>query len=574
MKRKLFIPLIILSFCIPVTSLEVDVDELKSKKVEFQNYRGKPRKIDPIKGIYLIGEKLARGTKRRGINRWYRYHNKYSIIRAVSQKNKEKLSADILSIDPNARVNHIKNIRRITITYLRTMYGYDYRDARALALFASYYNAVHRKDIPYFKSKYKNVVMKHLNSSNAGISTKYYRWPGRTRMIIPLTEADKRGKIRKVDPFIIADEKTRKLSRKDTDNLKERKDLIDLQKKKLQDKKDKAEEDKKKLDEKKKRIAKEKKRIQEEQDRIKKEKEKLKEEKKQAEKIKDPVKKKEKQKEIKKKEDDIKKKEDQTKKEKKTIEDKEKKTEKEEDKQKKTEDDIEKKKDQIKKEEKELKEDEKKKDEKKKGTEETLSEKDLKKKEDELAKKEDDLDKREDRLRDKQLDKSIYGSRLYYLKIRQYLSGGHYNNEMYMIDPKTRKILFKSPINSICGKRYDVFSDGVVVITHLGNHRSGHRLTLLDRNTLKPVRNGTDEVFWRSFIEIRDNHIYVIMEQQGQYYLGKYDSKFKLVARSNEWINENTFISFFDEYIYINRKDKQIMVLKKEDLTLVDIIKP
>ena len=91
------------------------------------------------------------------------------------------------------------------------MYGYDYRDARALALFTTYYNAVHRGDMTYFKSRYKKVVLKHLNSGNAGISTKYYNWPGRTRMVIPLTEADKRGKIRLVDPFIIADEKTRKL---------------------------------------------------------------------------------------------------------------------------------------------------------------------------------------------------------------------------------------------------------------------------------------------------------------------------------------------------------------------------
>ncbi len=591
MKKRLLIPLIILSFCIPVTSLEVDVDEIKTKKVEFQNYRGRPRKVDPVRGIRMIGSKLGYGSRKTGPNRWYRYHRKYSILRAISQEEKDKFSADIFSIDPAARVNHIKNVRRITIAYLQSMYGYSYRDARALTYFVTYYNAVHRGDMPYLKTKYKKVVLKHLNSGNAGISTKYYEWPGRTRMIIPLTDVDKRGKIRLIDPFIIADEKTRKLSRKDDDNLKERKDLIDLQKRKLEDDKSKTEEDKKKLEEDKKRLEEEKKKtiekkekLKEEEDKIKKEKDRLKEEKKTVKDITDPKKKEEKQKEIKKKEDTLKKKEDKIKRDKKTVKKEEKQTEKKEDKIKeeedtikKKEDDITKKEDLIKKEEKELKEDTTKKDKEdkeKKEKEETPSEDDLKKKEDELAKKEKDLDKREEKLRDKQLDKRIFALKLYYLKIRQYLSGGHYNNEMYMINPKTRKILFKSPITNICGKRYDVFSDGVVVITHLGNHRSGHRLTLLDRNTLKPVRNGTDDVFWRSFIEIRDGFIYVIMEERGNFYLGKYDKNFKLVGRSSDWINENTFISFFEDYIYINRKDKKIMVLNKNDLSVVDIIKP
>ena len=74
------------------------------------------------------------------------------------------------------------------------------------------------------------------------------------------------------------------------------------------------------------------------------------------------------------------------------------------------------------------------------------------------------------------MDKNIYANKLYYLKIKEYLDGGHYNNEMYMIDAATMKVMFKSPAEYICGSRYDVFSGGVVVITHRGSHTMGHRL--------------------------------------------------------------------------------------------------
>ena len=202
---------------------------------------------------------------------------------------------------------------------------------------------------------------------------------------------------------------------------------------------------------------------------------------------------------------------------------------------------------------------------------ESLAEKEMIKK---LSKKEKELDEREDKLRSKEIDPNIYADKLYYLKIKEYLQDGHYNNEMVVIDPASRKILFKSPEKNICGSRYDIFSGGVVVITHKGNHTIGHRLTLLDRNTLEPKIYGSDNIFWRSFIIIKEEFIYAIVIENGKFYLGRFDTNLKMVSLSSEEISENTFISFWDKYIYINRADKSIMVLEKETLKRIDIIKP
>ncbi|MBN2160889.1 MAG: hypothetical protein JW807_15980, partial [Spirochaetes bacterium] len=191
-----------------------------------------------------------------------------------------------------------------------------------------------------------------------------------------------------------------------------------------------------------------------------------------------------------------------------------------------------------------------------------------------LEEKADELDKREDKLRDKELDKNIYAGKLYYLKIKEYLEGGHYNNELYMINASTRKIMFKSPVENICGSRYDVYSGGIVIITHRGSHVTGHRLTLVDKDTLKAKIYGNDDVFWRSFIEIRDGFIYAILYDKGRHYLGRFDGDLKLVAKSDQEVSENTFISFWENYIYINRQDKTIIVLNKEDLKFIDEVRP
>ena len=46
------------------------------------------------------------------------------------------------------------------------------------------------------------------------------------------------------------------------------------------------------------------------------------------------------------------------------------------------------------------------------------------------------------------------------------------------------------------------------------------------------------------------------------------------MAKSKEELSENTFISFWDNYIYINRQDKKIIVLNKDDLTFIDEVRP
>lgn len=523
-----------------LSAYRVDVEEIqKGKKVEFQNYRGKLSKREPVAEIRAIGKKLADEKE----NSWIRFHMKYSVIHARSGDEKDKLGADIFSIDRDARVGHVKNIRRILAGYLSAMYGYSSRDARALALFLTYYNAVYRSDMAYLSGTYKKNVMKHLTRENAGLAVKYTDWPGKTRMLVPVTSDPDRGKLDLIDPDTISDDRTRREVRRDDENIPERKDMVDLKKrelekdkKELRDKKEELNEEKRELEERKREQEERKKEI--------------------TEKKKEPLGEKEKQ-QVEEKEEKIKEEEKEIRKEEREVARKEDRVEREEE-------EIEEREEQLKEEKEEIEEDELRRDIEKEPEE-------AKKK---LLKKEAELDEREDRLRDEKADDKIYGLKLYYLKIKEYLEGGHYNNELFMIDAVSQKILFRSPVTNICGRKYDVFSGGVIVITHLGSHKEGHRLTLVDRKTLKALKNGTDHIFWRSFVEIRDGFVYAILFDEGRHYLGRFDGDLKLVAKSKVEVDRDTFISFFEDLIYINSKDKKVIVLKKEDLSLIGEVKP
>ncbi len=585
MKKIYAFIIIILASTTLSWALEVDVDEiLKSRRVNFTNYAGPQRGADTAREIRSIGGQLARGSRTTGFNEYFRYHMKYSILRALSDENEGKYSADIFFIDREARVDHIRNVRRIVSSYLVNMYRYSARDADTLALFLTYYNAVYRGDINYLEKNYSSAVMKHITAANAGIATDYRQWPGRTAILIPLTSDSKRDKLRSIDPFTISDRRVIDEVKKEEGGLEVRKQITQMKEKTLEDEKERIEAEKKELEKKKteerireQKIQEEEKRIEAEKETLRKEQQRLITEKSEAEKIEDPAKREQEKEriaregeELRKKVEELKKQEAKQEEEMTIIRSEKISTTEEEEILKKEEEALTEKEKLLEEEKKEIAEEEA----EKKDDSPVITDREIQQKQEELRLKEEELDKREDQLKSETADKNIFALKLFYLKIREYIDGGHYNNELFMINPATQKIEFKSPVTNICGRRYDIFSGGIVVITHKGDHKRGHNLTLIDRNTLQTSKTGNDDIFWRSFIEIRDQNIYAITKKGEKYYLGRFNTDLELEAESKQEVNQDSFITFFEDTIFINRADKTIMILKRDDLSFIAEIKP
>ena len=550
MKKYVFVIFMLFVFLLYSSALRVDEDEIKSASaaINFINYSGPYRYQDTVLGIKGIGNRLS---KFENDNEPFRYLMKYSIIHAVDDATNDRFDADIFSIDARARVDHVRNIRLIIGAYLEARYNYSPKDALTLAVFVTYYNAVNRGNLEYFRTKYKDVVMQNINANNAGMSTKYFEWPGNTRIIIPLTEDAGEKTINSLDTTELTEDRViEELKQQDDKGITEREKITEIKEKQIEEKKKEIVEDKKTIEEEKKIIA-------AKEEEIKKEKE-------NAAKIED--------KEIREK------KETEIKAEEKKIEEKKEEIAKKEEEVKKKEKQVVKKETAVKKEKQDIVKDKKevaiKKEPQKFVKELQKKSEELDKKEEELTKKEEEIAKKEEQIKNKGEDEKIFQDKFYYLKVKEYMVDGHYNNEMYAIDAVSRKILVKSPLINICGNRYDIFKEGVVVISFKGDHTSNHNLTLLDLNTLEPVVTGEDNIFWRSFVIVKDNFIYAVIKENEDYYLGKYNTRMERVARSDKKIDNSTFITFYKDFIYINSDKKEILVLNKEDFKLVDKIAP
>jgi hypothetical protein len=214
-----------------ICALQVDKDELakgQGGNIIFIDYVGPHTKIDTLDQIFGIGRILGQnvGDKPSRSD----YAGKYRVIHAVGAEEAGKLDADIFIIEASAGVDEVINIMRMVCGFLQTAYGYSQADGMLLARFTLYYNAVFRGNMKYLDSVYKSFVMTNLSPDNAGIATRYSDWPGKTRMVIPLSSGAQKGNLSAVGTNqLAAPSVVENLQSQPGKALPERKDLAELQ---------------------------------------------------------------------------------------------------------------------------------------------------------------------------------------------------------------------------------------------------------------------------------------------------------------------------------------------------------
>jgi len=228
------------------SALEVDRAELQSasaNSVVFINYTGPHQIINTVEQIRSIGSGLggsisansARESRAGQASRYY-------VIHAVDPSTTEKLDADILILGEQAIVDHIDNLRRIIAAYLESAYGYSRQDSQTLAVFVTVYNAVYRGNLDAFKQKYKTVVTKNLTADKAGLALNYAEWPGKTQIVIPLSDV-RSGGLSTVDTSVISDTKVIESMKKEPDkNIDQRKSMVTIKEKEAERSQAKAEQ--------------------------------------------------------------------------------------------------------------------------------------------------------------------------------------------------------------------------------------------------------------------------------------------------------------------------------------------
>ncbi len=229
---------------------QVDKDELakgQGTSITFINYVGPHTTIDTVEQIVGIGQGLGRRVSTAPGE--FVFGGKYRLIHAVGAPEGTKLDADIFILEAGAEVDDVVNIMRMVSGYLQAAYSYSPADAQLLARFVVYYNAVFRGNITYLGGVYKTIVMNNVTADNAGIATKYTEWPGRTRMLIPLSIGAQKGSLTAVPAGqLAAPPVIENLQAQPGKALPERKDLTELQQRGIEQNQQKAQEQQQQLE--------------------------------------------------------------------------------------------------------------------------------------------------------------------------------------------------------------------------------------------------------------------------------------------------------------------------------------
>ncbi len=231
-------------------TLDVAEEELKSvggTSVEFVNYEGPHDRIDTIEQILGIGRALA--SLAGNASGTATYAGKYRIIHAVDPAATGALDADILELTSAAEVDHVVNLRRILGGYLERAYSYTLADALLLSEFITVYNAVYRGRLSYFEERYKPAVVSHLDAGAVGIDTVYSEWPGKTQLVIPLSERADVGGLGSLDSDVLTEKEViEELRAREDRGIPVRKEITELKEREVDQELKRIEEQRARVD--------------------------------------------------------------------------------------------------------------------------------------------------------------------------------------------------------------------------------------------------------------------------------------------------------------------------------------
>lgn len=502
--RKIFLCTALIFSAIALYSFDVDRDELAAgagRQIEFFNYQGPHAKIDTREEIMGIGSFLALGLSGPAAER--AYFEKYRVIHAVDRSITMGLDADIIVLEQEAEVDHINNVRLIIAGYLRQAYGYNLQDALILAEFVTYYNAVFRGDIAYLSTKYKPVVMRHLSADNAGIALRYTEWPGKTRLIIPLSERSDKGGLGSLVTDELTDERViDDLRTQDGMGIDQRKEITELKEREVDTRREELREEQET-------ITQRESQAQAERDRIEREKAEIERRRQEMERTGGSV---EEQTELTVREMELRDREEALKAEEGSVEEGRETIAREAQRQEERQEQIQREREQI------------------AADERSITDRPAGPPRPETASVETVRDK------------------VYFLHVADI--AGEPLGQLLLMDTGTGRILGTSSVNTIRNRSYDLLEQSVVALAGRTERGRAVRLILLHPSTLQLVKEGTEEIFKDSVVVASGSSIYAVVSRNSEWYVGLFNKDLELLALSSLQADPYTSFTLSGQWLF------------------------
>lgn len=209
------------------------LDAVKDRDIVFENYVGPHIFYNTRDEIRTIGLDLSI-TLELEEDSESSYANKYLIFHRLADPEENLYSGDIFEITELSYIDNIRNIQEILSQYLMSLYGYNEEDSWLLARILLVYNAVYRGDIDYFSKTFSRHVVSLLRPEDSGIGLHYSQWPGRTQIVIPLSNGLTEGKRQNIESeVLIDDEVIEKIKESEEEGLELREEIVEYQEKEI-----------------------------------------------------------------------------------------------------------------------------------------------------------------------------------------------------------------------------------------------------------------------------------------------------------------------------------------------------
>ncbi|MEW5816169.1 MAG: P83/100 family protein, partial [Spirochaetota bacterium] len=477
-----------------------------------------------------------------------RYLNKYTVIHAIDPFVSEKLDASIFIIEKDAQVDHIRNLRLMIAGYLETYFEYSLKDSILLAEFITYYDAVFRGKFDYFKEKYKEIVLNHLTPERVGLAISYKEWPGNSLLVVPLTEGAQKGKLSSLQTDALTEKEViAKMKTEEDMGVEKRSDMVDLKERQVEEAQRDITAEKQAAEQAEQKISVQVKEVLEQKQQIE-------EEKKQVQQLAaagtSPEKVERKQEEIKKKEEEVKKQEEKIVQEKAAVEEEKQAIAEKEEK-------IASREQAIQAERKDVASDKEKLLEKQKASEQAAA-REVKKSEE--KKPEEVVAVVEERKPTVALEDT--SGMLSFVGISKPADGS--TGKIILYNPKTRRIVKESSLNTIRERHFDIFESNILVIAGTD---TGVNLVLLDGASLEIKTKGSDSIFESSIVKINGPDIFAVVKDGSGWVIGKFDRNLSLKTRSNLKVEPYTAMIIKDGILFVQADNGEIISLNAGDFT-------
>ena len=485
--------------CMGAGALDVDKSELRtdpSIRIRFENFEGPPSKIETVDEIRGIGAALGRSPGERS------YFGRYRVIRVLGSKTAPGLDADIFVLEKDAAVDHIRNLRLIIEGYLTAAFGYSGKDASTLAEFVTVYNAVYRKNLDYFGSRYRQDVMAHLDAFSAGLARSYREWPGMTRMLIPLREgASGAVETRTIsDQAVLGDLRTR-----EDKAVELRKEMVDIKEREIARDEERTAAARESVRKEAASAAEETGKLEREQAEVRAKREALSPEDRSPE----------------------------AQAERRTLDEKER---------------------ELAQRKAGLEED--KRDIAAREAEIAAAETRIRETREEVRRERKDIAADQREILSREPDRAAAG-----IPFIKTASGG--GGRLVMIHPRTGEELPDYPQAPVTRRSYRSFGGGIAVILARGG---GGRVAILDAGSLAEKVSAREEAYPGSVLEVGGGWLFAVLRDSGVWRLGKYDSALSLLALSRVAVNPETFLLFTDSAVFVEDGDGRVRPLSPATL--------